>query len=99
MWKRTGMRILGIDPGLASVGYGVIDHEGTRSALVTSGCIQTPATMPLSLRLQHIHDSIADVIAQHQPEIVSIEQLFFCTNVRTAIGVAQARGVAILATA
>lgn len=94
-----GVRILGIDPGLASTGYGVIDHLGQSSRLVASGCITTAAGEPLAGRLKHIHDSLAGVITEFQPEAVSIEMIFFCNNARTIIGVSQARGVAILATA
>ena len=93
------MRILGIDPGLANVGFGVIEHAGGQSRLIASGCIVTEASVPLADRLKQIHDSLVDVIALHSPEAASIEQLFFCANVKTAISVAQGRGVCILATA
>lgn len=93
------MRILGVDPGLASVGYGVIEHDRGSSRLLVSGCISTRAGEPLSARLQVIYDTLQQVIAEWEPEVACIEQLFFCSNVRTAIAVAQARGVCILATA
>ncbi|MCX7717678.1 MAG: crossover junction endodeoxyribonuclease RuvC [Candidatus Sumerlaeaceae bacterium] len=93
------MRIIGIDPGLASTGYGVIDHDGQRSRLVTAGCIETIPTAPLAGRLRTIHDDLVAVIRETAPDCAAMEQLFFCTNVRTAISVAQGRGVAILATA
>ena len=94
-----GMRILGIDPGLANTGYGVIDHMGQSSRLLTCGCIETASDTPLPQRLAAIHDGLAAVIEEWHPEVASLEQLFFCTNVKTAISVAQGRGVAILATA
>jgi crossover junction endodeoxyribonuclease RuvC len=93
------MRIIGIDPGLASTGYGVIDHDGCQSRLVTAGCIETVGTAPLARRLRTIHDDLAEVIRRTAPDCAAMEQLFFCTNIRTAISVAQGRGVAILATA
>ncbi len=93
------MRILGIDPGLANVGYGVIDHEGQKSAMVVAGTVTTPAADPLPRRLKHIHDELAAVIAAHKPDVACLEDIFFCTNVRTAIAVAQGRGACILATA
>jgi crossover junction endodeoxyribonuclease RuvC len=93
------VRILGIDPGLANVGYGVIDHEGQRSRLVASGTIETASHQPVAQRLKRIHDGLAEVIETHHPEVACIEDLFFCTNVRTAISVAQGRGACILATA
>lgn len=93
------MRIMGIDPGLASVGYGLIDHDGTRSHLLASGCISTRPGELLPVRLRTIHDALVALIEEWHPQVASIEQLFFCTNVRTAIAVAQARGVCLLATA
>lgn len=93
------MRILGIDPGLASTGWGVIDHDGSRSVAVASGTVVTAAGQPTARRLKTIHDGIAAVVARHRPAHAAVERLFFCTNVSTAMAVAEARGVAILATA
>lgn len=93
------MRILGIDPGLANTGYGIIDHDGNRSVLVTSGCVITPAGDPMPQRLKQIHDELSIVVEKWKPEAVAVEQLFFARNVSTAITVAQGRGVAILAMA
>jgi len=97
--REYGMRIMGIDPGLANTGYGIIDSVGQKSRLVTAGDVVTRAEDPLPKRLQTIHDRLAAVIREWSPEVVAVETLFFCTNVRTAIAVAQARGVALLATA
>ena len=93
------MRILGIDPGLANTGYGIIDHDGQRSQFLAAGCIVTAADEAVSQRLRKIHDGLVAVIEEWKPEVACVEDLFFCTNVRTAISVAQGRGVAILATA
>ena len=93
------MRILGIDPGLAETGYGVIDHASQQSKLVACGCITTRAGEPMAQRLRQIHDELAQVIRTWSPEVAAIENLYFCTNMRTAISVAQGRGVCILATA
>ncbi len=91
------MRILGIDPGYAIVGYGVIDYEGNRFQTVDYGKITTAAQYPLPERLQKIYEGVTDVIRLHQPDMVAVEELFFNSNVTTAIAVAQARGVILLA--
>ncbi|MBN1866371.1 crossover junction endodeoxyribonuclease RuvC [Candidatus Sumerlaeota bacterium] len=93
------MRILGIDPGLAAVGWGVIVYPKGGPDLVRWGQIKTPAGKPLSLRLRRIHESLVELIEKERPEVVAVEQIFFATNVKTAITVAQARGVALLAAA
>lgn len=93
------MRILGIDPGLANTGYGVIDHDGSRSRLVASGTVVTPASASMPARLQQIYDELTVVVEKYKPDCAAIEQLFFARNVTTAITVAQGRGVAILALA
>lgn len=93
------MRIMGIDPGLAHTGYGIIEFTGSESRLLASGDIVTAADHALAHRLQHIHTELSRIIEEWAPEAIAVESLFFCTNVRTAISVAQARGVALLATA
>lgn len=93
------MRIMGIDPGLAHTGYGIIDFTGSESRFLASGDIVTLADDALARRLQHIHGELSRIIEEWAPEAIAVESLFFCTNVRTAISVAQARGVALLATA
>lgn len=93
------MRILGIDPGLANTGFGVIEHSGQSSRFLTCGCISTPSGDALAQRLSRIHDGLAAVIDEWKPDAACIEHLFFSANVRTAISVAQGRGVCILATA
>ncbi len=91
------MRILGIDPGYAIVGYGVIDYEGNRFKTVDYGKITTTAQYSLAERLQKIYEGVTEIIRLHNPEMVAVEELFFNSNVTTAIAVAQARGVILLA--
>jgi crossover junction endodeoxyribonuclease RuvC len=93
------MRILGIDPGLAAVGWGLIVHPEGGPDAVRWGALHTPAGQATAQRLRHIHDALRDLIAELRPEAIAIEQLFFATNVKTAMAVAQARGVIVLATA
>lgn len=91
------MRILGIDPGLAIVGFGFIDKIGSKLVPVQYGCIQTEAHTDPAVRLRDIYQSTVQLIEKYKPEAVAIEKLFFNRNVTTALSVAQARGVLILA--
>jgi crossover junction endodeoxyribonuclease RuvC len=91
------MRILGIDPGLAIVGWGVIDYEKSKFRTVAYGSLQTPAGIPTERRLALIYDGMKQLIEKYSPEVMSIEELFFSTNVTTGIRVAEARGVLLLA--
>lgn len=91
------MRILGIDPGLAIVGFGVIEQEHNRLSLVDYGTVTTPAGMPLPERLVIVHDGVKKVVEDYRPDMVAFEELFFCKNVTTAIAVGQARGAAVIA--
>lgn len=91
------MRILGIDPGFAIVGWGVIDYDGYSCRPVAYGAVTTPAGTKMPSRLKSIYDDITDVIEKYRPDVMSVEELFFNTNVTTAINVGQARGVLILA--
>ncbi len=93
------MRILGLDPGLASVGWGLIVYPEGGPRDVRWGAIHTPASDPMPRRLDQIHRTVAALIAELKPDAIAIEELFFATNVKTAIVVAQARGVLVLATA
>ena len=91
-------RILGIDPGTGILGFGVVDCEvGKPLRMVTGGVISTPAHTPIEIRLEEIFNGLNEIINETRPDEVSIEKLFFARNVTTAISVAQARGVAILA--
>ncbi len=90
------MRILGIDPGVATVGYGVIDYEAGRFRHVRHGIIKTAAHQPLSLRLLEISHDMQELIDMFRPDAVSMEELFFSKNITTGIAVAHARGVLLL---
>ncbi len=91
------MLILGIDPGIGRVGWGIILDNGGKQQLVTYGCFETLAQTPEQDRLSQINEFISDLVRQYQPQAIAIEQLFFATNVRTAMSVGQARGVIVLA--
>ena len=91
------MRILGIDPGLATVGYGVIESEKGRMKMIDYGTIDTPAKMPLPRRLEEVYGGMRDLLEEFTPHVVAFEELFFYNNVTTAIAVGQARGVLLLA--
>ena len=91
------MRILGIDPGYGITGFGVINTERGQSKLVTCGAITTPAGMDFSARLEIIYEDMRQLLAEVKPDAVAIEELFFGQNVTTGIGVAQSRGVILLA--
>ena len=90
------MRILGIDPGLATVGFSIVDVEKSKMRLVTCGVISTPAHTSLSSRLDRIFEDMNDLISSFSPDVMSIEELFFNTNITTGIAVAHARGVILL---
>lgn len=91
------MRIIGIDPGTGILGFGVIDYLNGKAKLIDAGVIKTPAHTPHDERLEDIFDSLTTIISETKPDIMSIEKLFFAQNVTTAMTVAQARGVAMLA--
>lgn len=93
------MRILGIDPGYAIVGYGVLDYDGYRFTPVSFGAITTSSKAEFNLRLSDIYDDMNTVLTQFHPDALAIERLYFNTNTTTAIDVAQARGVIVLASA
>ena len=93
------MIILGIDPGTAITGYGLVSYEGNHLKRITFGVIRTTPDQMMAERLRILYQELQIVITQYQPEIMAIEELFFNRNVRTALAVGQARGVAILAAA
>lgn len=93
------MVILGIDPGLANTGWGVIETRGSQCRARAYGCIHTEKSQGMPRRLKTIHDEIAAVIARYAPEEVAIEEIFFCSNAQSAIATAQARGAALVACA
>lgn len=91
------MRILGIDPGYAIVGYGVIDYQNTRFSVVDYGAILTDAGVPFNERIAKIYDDAFALMQKWKPDVMAIEKLFYNTNAKTVIDVGQARGVLILA--
>lgn len=91
------MIILGIDPGLAIVGYGVLDKQKGKTDMVDYGVITTPKEDTLPMRLDRIYKGMCELIDYYKPEHVAIEELFFNTNITTGIAVAEARGVIMLA--
>ena len=93
------MKILGIDPGYAILGWGVIEMRGNKFIPINYGAVTTKAGMDMTSRLKVLYSSLMNIIADEQPDVASIEELFFNTNTKTAIMVGQARGVAILACA
>jgi len=90
------MIIMGIDPGLATIGYGIIEKRGNRAAAVDYGVIQTPPSEARPARLAMIYDALSKLIAKHKPEEIAVEELFFNKNITTALPVAEARGVLLL---
>lgn len=93
----TDMVILGIDPGLAIVGWGVIEYEGSKFRVLGYGSIETPAGIDTPDRLQMIYKDLREVIEKYRPDEMAIEELFFDKNITTGIRVAEARGVLLLA--
>lgn len=93
------MVILGIDPGIAIMGYGIISYIGNRFNVIHYGAITTSSKMDTAERLKKIYQDLNDLIIQYNPEAIAIEELFFNTNVKTALLVGHARGVAVLAAA
>ena len=93
------MRVLGIDPGYAIVGWGVVEYAGNRFAPIAYGAVCTDKDTPFEQRLIEIYDGIKDICTRYQPEALSIEKLYYQHNQTTVIGVAEARGVILLAAA
>lgn len=91
------MVILGIDPGYATVGYGVIEYNGRGFRTIDYGSVTSPPNVPFQRRLEMIFDGVSELISHYKPDAVSVEELFFNTNLKTGIAVAHARGVILLA--
>jgi len=91
------MRMLGIDPGYAIMGWGILEKRGNSFIPVAYGSIETDKDMPMPDRLKHLYSSLMDIIAEYDPKEASIEELYFNNNAKTAIFVGEARGVALLA--
>ena len=91
------MRILGIDPGIAIVGFGFVDRVGSKVVPVQYGTIETPAGLDAAQRLMDIHETLTELIRRYRPDCIAVEKLYFNRNVTTAFTVGQARGVVLLA--
>jgi crossover junction endodeoxyribonuclease RuvC len=91
------MIVLGIDPGTASTGYGVVQSVGSRLRALGDGVVQTRPGVPLERRLADIHARVGELLDEHSPDAIAIEELYFGANARTAFAVGQARGVVLLA--
>ncbi len=93
------MRVLGVDPGIAIAGYGIVDYAGNSFSPVDYGCIRSGAGMLPHLRLSKLFSELTNLIVKYRPQCLAVEELFFNRNVRTAMSVSQARGVILLAAA
>lgn len=91
------MVVLGIDPGYAIVGWGVVDYRGNKFHTLGHGAIETPAKTDFSNRLERIYDDTMEICRIYKPDFAAVEKLYFTTNQKTAIAVAEARGVILLA--
>jgi len=93
------MKVLGIDPGTAALGYGIVERTGSRLRAIDDGCLVTSPDLPLPDRLLAVHRLVVDLVELHAPDLVAVERLFFSRNAQTAFAVGQARGVVLLAAA
>ena len=91
--------VMGIDPGAANLGFGVVRVEGSRMVALDGGVVETTPDQPLERRLERIHRAIAELVEWHEPQAVALEDVYFGKNVRSAMAVGQASGVAMLAAA
>jgi crossover junction endodeoxyribonuclease RuvC len=95
--QNSKLKILGIDPGTATTGWGIVQIEGSKMKAQSCGCILTPARQNQAKRLAHIFDELNKIIKKTKPDVVAIEKLFFINNIKTAMTVGEARGVCLLA--
>jgi crossover junction endodeoxyribonuclease RuvC len=91
--------VMGIDPGVANTGFGIVRFAGSQMSAIDGGVIEAPSDDPPERRLARIHASLSELVEWHEPSAVALEDVYFGKNVRSAIGVGQARGVAMLAAA
>jgi crossover junction endodeoxyribonuclease RuvC len=91
--------VMGIDPGLANTGFGVLRVTGSRTSALDGGVVEAPSGPALERRLEQIHNAVDELLDWHEPEALALEDLYFGRNVRSAMGVGQARGVVMLAAA
>ena len=97
--RKTGRLILGIDPGTAIMGYGLIEQQANRLRAVAYACWRTPGGMELSQRLLRLYESLHGLLQEYRPDVVAVEELFFNRNTTTALSVGHARGIVLLAAA
>jgi len=90
------MLVLGLDPGLATMGYGLVKDESQSLVPVAYGVIRTPAKIAKAVRLMRLHNELDELLTTYRPDVAAVEELFFSTNARTALAVGEARGVALL---
>jgi crossover junction endodeoxyribonuclease RuvC len=93
------MRICGIDPGIETTGYGVIESDGSNHVSVTFGAVRTPARQPFPARLLKIYEELSSLLDREQPNVVAVEEVFHAVNVQSALKLGHARGVALLSAA
>ena len=93
------MIVIGIDPGTANTGFGVVRTAGQRMVALDGGVIETPADLPVEKRLARLHESLGELVRWHEPKAMALEDVFFGRNVASALSVGEARGVAMLAAA
>jgi crossover junction endodeoxyribonuclease RuvC len=91
--------VMGIDPGTANLGFGVVRVEGNRMVALDGGVVETDAALPMERRLERIHEEVRELLVWHEPKALAIEEVFFGKNVQTAMTVGRASGVAMLAAA
>ena len=91
------MRVLGIDPGTVTMGYGVVESRDDEIALIDCGALTSPERSPIGERLNYLYNELLEIIQQHQPEAVAVEQPFMAKNARSALAIGRAQAVALLA--
>lgn len=91
------MIILGVDPGIAILGYGLVKYEANKFTIIDYGAVTTEADIPMSQRLARIYDELVCLLEKYKPDVFAVEELFFNKNIKTALTVGHARGVAVLA--
>jgi crossover junction endodeoxyribonuclease RuvC len=90
---------MGIDPGAANLGFGIVRVEGSHMVALDGGVVETPAELPIERRLERIHNSLTELLAWHEPKAMAIEDVYFGRNIRSAMAVGQSSGIAMLAAA
>lgn len=95
----SALRVIGVDPGVATTGFAVVEREGAELRALAVGAVRTPAGLAHEMRLERLHSSLRRVVDEHRPDAAAVERVLFNANVRTAMAVGQASGVALLAMA